>query len=232
MNIKYYLKIGVTLLIIAAVSATMLALVNELTKDRIAQNELAVMNEAIERVFTDSDKIEEVEGDYKAPVVAVYEVYKGDTLLGYGVQTAPVGFKDKIGLIVGVDTENKCVGVEVISLSDTPGVGTKVKEKSFLESFIGYDSVNVSEVDTISGSTVSSAALEFNLKENGDEEDFVEEDETYEDVDEYIPDDELPDDYIPDEEFWGDLFDEPVEEPLDTTNENGDAPVSTDGGVA
>ena len=230
-DIKYYFKIGFTLLVISAVTASMLAFVNELTKDRIKQNELAVMQEAIGRIFAESDKVEEIEGEYNSPIVAVYEVYKGEQLLGHCVQSAPVGFKDKIGLIIGIDNERKCVGVEVTSLSDTPGVGTKVKDKTFLESFVGYDASNVGEVDTISGATISSAAvkdgieeaLRYSFEENTGEEEYTE--QTNNNADE--------------ENLIGDLFDEPIEEDFDATEENEqtedqneEIPSSSDGGVA
>ena len=159
-DIKYYFRIGITLLLIAAITATLLAFVNALTKEKIAENERAVMQEAIGRIFEDCKEIKEVKGEYESPVVAVYEVYGSEnSLLGYGVQTAPTGFKEAIGIIVGVDIERKCVGVEITSISDTPGVGTKVKESSFLEGFVGFDSVSVNEVDTISGATISSSAV-------------------------------------------------------------------------
>jgi electron transport complex protein RnfG len=163
-EIKYYLRIGVTLLIIASVTATLLAFVNALTKERIAENELAVMQEAIGRLFDGSDGIKSVEGDYEAPVVAVYNVYKGDELLGRGIQVSPTGFKEAIGMIVGVDGEGKCIGVEIISISDTPGVGTKVKEQSFLDGFAGLDENDIDNAKLISGATVSSTAVRNGVK--------------------------------------------------------------------
>ena len=163
-DIKYYCRIGFTLLIIAAVTATLLAFVNALTKERIAQNELAVMQEAIERIYEDSDTVKQIDFGVKEPVTAVYEVYKGEELLGYAVQSSPVGFKDVIGLIVGVDKNNVCVGVEITSISDTPGVGTKVSEPSFLEKFLNRDALTVESVDTISGSTISSSAVKNGIE--------------------------------------------------------------------
>lgn len=178
-NIKYYLHIGLTLLVIAAVTATMLAFVNALTRGRIAENERAVMQDAVGRIFEECDGIKAVDKEYDSPVVAVYEVYKGDELLGRGVQVNPTGFKEAINMIVGVDGNGKCVGVEIISLSDTPGVGTKVKEKTFLEGFDGLDSQSVGTAELISGATISSTAvkkgveaalkLNFNEEEKNDE---------------------------------------------------------------
>ena len=209
-NIKYYLHIGLTLLVIAAVTATMLAFVNALTRGRIADNERAVMQDAMGRIFEECDGIKTVDKEYDSPVVAVYEVYKGDELLGRGVQVSPVGFKEAINMIVGVDGDGKCVGVEIISLSDTPGVGTKVKEKTFLEGFDGLDSQSIGTVELISGATISSTAVkkgvEAALKLDFDEEETEEEqspeeseneffdefpDETYEEITEEYPEDSM-----------------------------------------
>ena len=158
-SVKYYLKICITLLLISALTAGLLAFVNSVTKDKIAENELAVMEEAMGRIFVGCDKIESVEGEYEEPVVAVYAVYGGGEMLGYGIQSTPIGFKDGIGLIVGADIKGNCLGVEITSISDTPGVGTKVKEGNFLFGFKGLNGENVNDYDTISGATISSKAV-------------------------------------------------------------------------
>ena len=163
-DIKYFVRIGFILLIIASVTATLLAFVNALTKERIAENELAVMQEAVGKIFDGSDEIKLVDIEIKEPVVAVYEVYKGEYFMGYGVQVAPVGFKEEIGMIVGLEENGRCLGVEIISISDTPGVGTKVKESSFLEGFIGLDKTDVDSAELISGATVSSSAVKAGVK--------------------------------------------------------------------
>ena len=67
-EIKYYIRIGVTLLVISAVTATLLAFVNAMTKDRIAANELAVMEEALGKIFAGCDEIKPVDGGYDEPV--------------------------------------------------------------------------------------------------------------------------------------------------------------------
>ena len=158
-SVKYYLKICFTLLLISALTAGLLAFVNSVTKDKIAANELAVMEEAMGRIFVLCDKIEAIEGEYEKPVIAVYAVYREGEMLGYGIQSTPMGFKDGIGLIVGADVKGNCLGVEITSISDTPGVGTKVNEGNFLFGFKGLNGENVNEYDTISGATISSKAV-------------------------------------------------------------------------
>ncbi len=173
-DIKYYFRIGFILLIIASVTATLLSFVNALTKERIAENEFAVMQQAIGRIFDGNDSIKAIEVEVSEPITAVYEVYKGDEFMGNAIQVSPVGFKEAIGMLVGVDKDGQCLGVEIISISDTPGVGTKVKEADFLKGFVGLEKTNIDSAEIISGSTVSSsavkegvrAALEFEISDN------------------------------------------------------------------
>ena len=112
-----------------------------------------------------SHHIKQLETELDGNVKAVYSVYADGKLLGYGVQVTPIGFKEAIGLIVGTTAEGECLGVEITSISDTPGVGTKVKEKSFLEGFIGLDNSTVEGFDTISGATISSKAVKDGVSE-------------------------------------------------------------------
>ena len=162
-DIMYILRIGLTLLLIASITAASLAFVNELTKDRIEKNELAVMENALGKLFGGCDELKKIEGEFDSPVVAVYEVYKKEIVWGYGIQVAPVGFKDAIGIIVGTDMKGNCLGVEITSISDTPGVGTKVKEEGFLKGFAGLNKGNVADYATISGATVSSSAVKSGI---------------------------------------------------------------------
>lgn len=183
-SVKYYLKICITLLLISALTAGLLAFVNAVTKDKIAANELAVMEEAMGRIFVGCDRIEQVEGEYEEPVVAVYTVYGGDEVLGFGIQSNPIGFKDGIGLIVGADVKGNCLGVEITSISDTPGVGTKVKEGNFLFGFKGLNGESVADYDTISGATISSKAVKHGVAAALALDIFVEDGVVEEDVEE------------------------------------------------
>ena len=63
-------------------------------------------------------------------------------------------------MIVGFDKTGNITGVRYANIpSETPGLGMKTTELSFLEKWIGYNHSNVSEVDTISGATMTSQAF-------------------------------------------------------------------------
>lgn len=75
--------------------------------------------------------------------------------------------KDGIDLTVGFDSNGNIIGVQINALAETPGIGTKVNEKSFLEQFSGKNNVlsiakkNVgeNEVAAITGATYSTKGV-------------------------------------------------------------------------
>jgi electron transport complex protein RnfG len=85
-------------------------------------------------------------------------------LLGFAVETAPSGFGGAIRLLVGVDTRGLVTGVTVLDMKETPNLGTKTNDPSFLSLFVGKGSgfglgPGEAEVQAISGATVSSGAV-------------------------------------------------------------------------
>lgn len=160
-GIKYFLRIGGTLFAIAAIMAFALAVVNELTADRIAANAEAETNATIAEIFGEGIEFTQVETSYQDPVKTVYEVKKDEQVQGWAVLCAPVGFKDEIEMIVGVAPEGSCLSVKIISLSETPGLGAKVAEDDFLSQFDGKTGVLDIKVDIseVAGATISSRTV-------------------------------------------------------------------------
>ena len=64
-------------------------------------------------------------------------------------------------MMVGVDVNGQTSGVSIISMSETPGVGSKTNSESFLKQFRGKGGdVKVGDgIDGISGATISSKAV-------------------------------------------------------------------------
>jgi electron transport complex protein RnfG len=77
------------------------------------------------------------------------------------------GFGGNLGVMVGFEIETgNLVGIGITTMSETPGVGTRVKEKAFVTQFKGMSKDAVlkvkkdgGEVDALSGATVSSRAV-------------------------------------------------------------------------
>ena len=163
-DVKYFLNITARLLIICAVTALMLAGVNALTADRIAANLAAEKAAAISAIFPEATNNEAVP-EAPAGVEAVYLVFSGESMLGYAAEVAPLGFGGALNLMVGVNADGNLVGIQLISHSETPGLGSRVGEDSFLSQFRGKNIGTVNEgFDAITGSTVSSDAVHAGVK--------------------------------------------------------------------
>ena len=72
-------------------------------------------------------------------------------------QVETSGFKDTIKFVLGIDNDSKIVGYDVISISETSGIGSRVAEDDFRNTVIGKTTGD--KVDTLSGATISSTAV-------------------------------------------------------------------------
>lgn len=170
----------VVLFTITAISALLVALVNDVTKDAIAEAEQKNKDLAKLEVLPSFDGQAEMNdtsyqiGDF---TVNVTEVKVDGDVLGYAVEAPSLtanGYADKIYLMVGfVEDEAgraKIHGVKVLSQKETPGLGANmIKPGNKLESSIlgKYADDLVFKVkkddasgsfDALTGSTISSRA--------------------------------------------------------------------------
>lgn len=165
------LRLALILFGIAAVVALLLSAVNEVTKGPIAMQKEEAVKTAMSQVLpADSyemlDNLEEFGLD--GIVLEVYAAKNGDEQVGYCVKTAPLGFGGAIELITGVDLEGNVTKVNIVSMSETAGLGTKTKDETFLAQYSGKgidvavttsSAPKENEVSAISGATVSSKAV-------------------------------------------------------------------------
>ena len=66
--------------------------------------------------------------------------------------------KGGLHLLIGFDESGSICGISVISIGETPGLGTKVQNKDFLDKFKGISSPDY-QVDNITGATYSSKGM-------------------------------------------------------------------------
>ena len=161
-TVKYILRLVLTLFLITAVVAAALAGVNSITAPAIAQLRAEKTQQAIEAVLPGGG--EEVE----FPATAlVSKVYASET--GYAVEVTPGGFDNTITMMVGVDKEGNVLGIDIISHTETAGLGAVADAATpagvaFREQYKGMSgSVSVSkdggEVEAITGATITSRAV-------------------------------------------------------------------------
>ena len=160
-TMMHVLRIAVTLLAICAVVAAVLAGVNMITKDKIAEIQVQKTENAIQEVIPNAQDVQQL------PL-------SGDTGIGqavypangsYAVQVAPGGFDGEVTMMVGI-CEGKVTGISVISHTETPGLGAvaaaqNAKGEAFRSQFVGQEGVLVigEQVDAMSGATITSTAV-------------------------------------------------------------------------
>lgn len=162
-TVKYVLRLTVTLLLITAVVAVILAGVNSVTAPRIADLNARKTQEAVEAVLPGGG--EEVAFTDSTGLVAT--VYQGEA--GYAVKVNPSGFNGTVSMMVGVDNNGSVLGISIISQTETAGLGAvSAADTSAGEAFRGQfagmsGSVSVSkdggQVDAITGATITSRAV-------------------------------------------------------------------------
>lgn len=188
-SVGYVANIALRLLVICAVVATLVAAVNALTKDKIARNARETAAEALTRIyeldgmvfsvaeegFSIADKDGNTFGvcedttplETLEDIDAVYTIRRADgTVYGYCVEASPMGFKDEVDLMVAVTADGVLREVQILSLSDTKGIGDKVMQSDFLDPFkkkrsgFSKDPNTVSEL-VIAGATRTSEPVTY-----------------------------------------------------------------------
>ena len=151
---RYLVKLVLVLTVICTGIALLLAVVNSITKDKIADNIAKQQEAAIFAIFQNGDATQEY---VIADAETVYIVFKDGSPIGYCVNSCGTGFGGEVQVMVGLRADGSVHGIKIVSMSETPGIGTKVYGESFLKQFIGKS--DTSNVDMISGATFSSRAI-------------------------------------------------------------------------
>ncbi len=150
-----FLKPVVILTVICIVTSALLALTNEVTAPIILQSEIDSAN-AQRAELLPADGFTEIE----STIEGVTQIYKADGDMGYVITAGANGYNGNVPVMVAFDTKGKILGVSYLPNSETPGFGQKVREDDFQLQFSGMDAqpLTLSDIDAVSGATVSSSA--------------------------------------------------------------------------
>ncbi len=152
-------KIALVLGLIAGISGLLIAAVNSLTEDKIAENELNKKNELVEEFFPDADtkSINWIEVDEKySKVEEKTEIKnKNGDIEGSVYVASGTNAYGEIILVLAVNNENEIIGIKYLSLNQTPGFGDKVDTDEYKDKYVGQEIESIN-VDAVSGATYSS----------------------------------------------------------------------------
>jgi len=155
-----FVHYGFVLLFISAVCATGLSFANKQTSPIIermkAEKELAARS----LVMPNANSFDE-ENSVLVDGIKFIPAYLEENKIGYVAAIVGAGYGGRINIMMGVDTEGKLSGINIISAQETPGLGDKIFNKDWQESWKGRDvSYTFSkEIDGFAGATVSPEAV-------------------------------------------------------------------------
>lgn len=168
--------------VVCVVAAAGLAVTYSITAPRIAAQEKAAEQEALKQVMPDAATFEPAgpemlaEAQEIAGETTVSGLYAATDdageLVGWGLKVASRGYGGPINMVLGLDRNGKVTGLTIVSMNETPGLGTRVQtEPNFLKQFTslpeGFGEADVKKLDMISGATKSSRGVRRSVSAAG-----------------------------------------------------------------
>lgn len=162
---------------VAVVIGAVLAWVNNITEQPIAEKAQQTLAAGIKEVMNSTDiKVEdpdtvkmEIQG--KESIFTIHNVYTTDgAYLGSAVESTTMGFGGDLKVLVGFNAEGTILGYTILQASETPGLGAKADkwfQKDGKGNIIGKSLANGElkvnkdggDVDAITASTITSRAF-------------------------------------------------------------------------
>ncbi len=170
---KEMIKLGLTLAIYAVISCTVLAVVNNFTAPKIAQNQENKVNQAMASFFPGDGYTFESVSDYAAASVGTIKIEnmiiakKDGKAVGGAAQVNGPTY-DQATILVGMKADGTITGLQFLKNTDSPGFGLKANDPTFTlsngKTFFGQfegknakDGFKIGETfDAISGATITS----------------------------------------------------------------------------
>ena len=176
------IKLGLVLCAYAVVACAMLAIVNNFTAPKIADNQAKKVSAAMQEFFPESGLTFETINDFTPPVVGaitvdeMYVAKKGSQIVGAAAQVTGPTY-DQGTILIGIKTDGTVTGLKFLKLTDSPGFGLKANDATFKlpngKTFYGqFEGKNAKggftagqNFDAISGATITSVAVSSLINE-------------------------------------------------------------------
>ena len=138
MSDQSIIKTGLTLAVIAAICTALVALTFQATRERIAANEKALLEQSLQPAlagtFYDSGVSESrlvLPPPHSLPgndPALIYRVFaEGEPVAALFAVTARDGFSGPIRILVGIGVDGTVTGVRILQHRETPGLGDKIE---------------------------------------------------------------------------------------------------------
>lgn len=160
-------------------SGLILALADTVFQPQIQANQRQALEHSLGAIFPQASS-----PSFTQLPTGKMQIYRGTDssgdLLGYAVGIATNGYGGPINLLVGLSSDlSKIVGMEVVSDSETPGMGSRIADDWFRKQFAGLNPLDTityvknatpdpakNQIEAISGATISTKAVLSGLNSN------------------------------------------------------------------
>lgn len=171
------LKNILVLFFVALFSVSLLAVLNQVTMEPIANAEAEAKAAIYRAVYSDAADFEEITvdeiaaSDYSGINAVLEAKNESGEQIGYVIDvTSPNGYGGDVQMAVGISNAGEITAFSVISQSETPGLGAKSAEAEFSDQFAGLKADTIAfsktganrdnnEIDAISGATITTTAV-------------------------------------------------------------------------
>lgn len=150
------IKPVLVLVCICLVVTALLAYINSVTSPIIAKAEQEKTEQAMSEVLADADGFEKLEIENLPDRVT--EVYTANNGSGYVFMLTTKGYGGDMKLICGMKSDGTIEQCKTLSHAETSGLGSKTAEDPYRNQYSGKSEDTLSEVDAITGATISSTA--------------------------------------------------------------------------
>lgn len=148
---------------ICLVVSLLLAYINMVTSPIISEAEQKAEQEAMVEVLSEADSFKPIEIDgLPERVTAVYRAENGS---GYVFMLTTKGYGGDMKLICAIKSDGTIEACKTLSHSETSGLGSKTAEDAYRNQYSGKNADTLSEVDAISGATISSTAYKSAIED-------------------------------------------------------------------
>ncbi len=168
------LKYGFILAVVCLSASGLLAAVNQLTQPLIEQSRIKEQQSRLKEVLPQGENFEPVMKGGKILYYQAYDQQKG--LIGVAFIASAKGYASTIDTMVGMLNDGTISAISVLSHNETPGLGSRIEEVKegvakpwFGQQFSRKKTSEFSQIQAISGATISSMAVINSVKVKAEE---------------------------------------------------------------
>lgn len=165
---KYYVRLGLVLLMITAIASGILAYINSFTKPLIEENRNRQKEKARIEVLSEATKFDSIFTINNETVYCGKD--KEGNIVGYTFIASMYGYSSDVKTMVGISSNYQINKIKIIDQKETPGLGANCINPDFQTQFnkLGSSEMMVDkdggEIASITGATITSRAVTNSIK--------------------------------------------------------------------